>query len=71
MWWSVQVMKLPIMQSSPTYLHFLPPRCRYSPKHPVVKHPQFMFLPSSLTCLQKPATESHSKPVWSNPRLIS
>jgi hypothetical protein len=25
--------------------HFIPFQSKYSPKHPVYKHPQFMFLP--------------------------
>jgi hypothetical protein len=32
-WWSVQVMKLPIMQFSPTFCHFIPLRFKYSPQH--------------------------------------
>jgi hypothetical protein len=34
-WWSVQVMKLLIMQSSPAFHHFLHLRSQYSPQHPV------------------------------------
>jgi hypothetical protein len=44
-WWSVQVMKLLIMQYSAASLHFLPHRSKYSPQHPVHKHPQFVFFP--------------------------
>jgi len=33
-WWSLQDMKLLIMQSSPASRHFLPLRCKYSPQHP-------------------------------------
>jgi hypothetical protein len=36
----VQVMKLLIMQFSPTSCHFIPLRSKYSPQHPVLKHPQ-------------------------------
>jgi hypothetical protein len=36
-WWSVQVMKLLIMQSSPASYHFLPLRSKYSPQDPVPK----------------------------------
>jgi hypothetical protein len=39
-WWSLQVMKLLIMQSSPASRHFLPLRSKYSPWHSVLKHPQ-------------------------------
>jgi hypothetical protein len=42
--WSVQVMKLLIMQSSPVSCHFLPLRYKYSPQHPVFKHPQSIVL---------------------------
>jgi hypothetical protein len=44
-WRTVQVMKLPIMQFSLTSYHFIPLRSKYSPQHPVLKHPQSMFLP--------------------------
>jgi len=37
--WSVHVMKLLIMQSSPDFHCFLPPRSKYSPQHPAFKHP--------------------------------
>jgi hypothetical protein len=33
------------VQSSPSSRHFLPLRSRYSPQHPVLIHPQSMFLP--------------------------
>jgi hypothetical protein len=42
--WSVQVMKLLIMQSSPASRHFLHLRSKYSLQHPVSEHHQ-----SSLT----------------------
>jgi len=38
-WWSVQVTKLLIMQSSPASRHFLPLRSKYSPQHPVLYTP--------------------------------
>jgi hypothetical protein len=44
-WRSVQVMKLLIMQSSSASCHFLPLRSKYSPQHPVLKHPQICALP--------------------------
>jgi hypothetical protein len=34
-WWRVQVMKLFVMQFSPTPCHFIPSRPKYSPQHPV------------------------------------
>jgi hypothetical protein len=33
------------MQFSLTSYHFISPRSKYSPQHPVLKHPQSMFLP--------------------------
>jgi hypothetical protein len=44
-WRIVQVMKLVIMQLSPASYHFIPLRSKYSPQHPVLKHPPSMFLP--------------------------
>jgi len=44
-WLSAQVMKLLIMQSSPTSRHSLLLRSKYSPQHPVLKYPQSMFFP--------------------------
>jgi len=44
-WWSVQVMKLLIIKSSPASRHFLPLRSKYSPQRPVLEHPQSMFFP--------------------------
>jgi hypothetical protein len=41
----VQTMQLPIMQFSPTSCHFIHLRSKYSPKHPVFKHPQSMVFP--------------------------
>jgi len=36
-------MKFLIMQPSPASCHFLQLRCKYSPQHPLLRHPQFMF----------------------------
>jgi hypothetical protein len=36
-------MKLLIMQFSPTSCHFIPLWSKYSPQHPVFKHPQSTF----------------------------
>jgi hypothetical protein len=38
-------MKHLIMQFSTTFRHFISLRSKYSPQHPVLKHPQSMFLP--------------------------
>jgi len=37
--------KLLIMQFSPLPCYFVPPRPKYSPQHPILKHPQPTFLP--------------------------
>jgi hypothetical protein len=44
-WRRVKVMKLFILQFSPTSYHFIPFQSKYCPQHPVPKHPQSMFLP--------------------------
>jgi hypothetical protein len=44
-WRTVQVAKLLVMQFSPTSYHFIPVWYKYSPQHPVLKHPQSTFLP--------------------------
>jgi hypothetical protein len=44
-WRRVQVMKLLIVQFSPTSRHFISLRSKYSPQHHVLKHLQFIFLP--------------------------
>jgi hypothetical protein len=49
-WRRVQVMKLLIMQFSPTSCHFISLRSKYSPQHPVLKRPQSVCL---LWCLTK------------------
>jgi len=38
--WSIQIMKLLVMQFSPPFCHILPHRSEYSPQHPVLKHRQ-------------------------------
>jgi hypothetical protein len=43
-WRRVQVMKLLVMQFSPTSRHFVSLRSKYSPQHPVLKHPQCPFM---------------------------
>jgi hypothetical protein len=44
-WWWVQNMKLPIVQLSSVSRYFIPLRSKYSPQHPVLKHPQSMLFP--------------------------
>jgi hypothetical protein len=41
--WSVQIMRLLIIQSSPASCHSLILGSKFSPQHPVLKHPQSMF----------------------------
>ena len=44
--WALQIMKPLILQSSPLPLYYLVPlRHKYLPQHPVLEHPQPMFLP--------------------------
>jgi hypothetical protein len=42
-------MQLLIMQFSPTSCHFIPLRFKYSPKHPVLKHPHTFESPLKKT----------------------
>jgi len=44
-WRKVEVMRLSIKQSSSDSCHFFPLSSKYPPQHPVLKHPQSMFLP--------------------------
>jgi hypothetical protein len=39
------IMKLPTVQLSPFSRYFIPLRSKYSPQHPVPKHPQSMLFP--------------------------
>ncbi len=43
--WAVQIIKLLIMYFSSLYYYPIPLTSKYSPQHPVHKHPQPMFLP--------------------------
>jgi hypothetical protein len=44
-WRRLQVVKLLIMLFSRYYCHVISLQSKYSPQHPVLKHPQSMFLP--------------------------
>jgi len=44
-WWSIQVLKLLTMHSSPAGRHFVPFTSEYSPQQPVLKHPQSALFP--------------------------
>jgi hypothetical protein len=44
-WWSVQVMKLLIMQIPPTSYHYISLQFKYSSQYPVLKHPKSMLFP--------------------------
>src|SRR5215475_13412528 len=41
----VQIIQLLVMQLSPFPRHLVPLRSKYSPQHPILKHPQPAFLP--------------------------
>jgi hypothetical protein len=45
-------MKLLIMQFPSVSRHFIPPRSKYSPQHPVLKHPQLSGIQASETLIQ-------------------
>ena len=40
----LQIMKFHVMQFSPALFHFLAPRPRYLPQHPILEHPQLTLL---------------------------
>jgi hypothetical protein len=42
--WGIQIMKLLIMKFSRLSSYLVPFRPKYSPQHPILKHPQFTFL---------------------------
>jgi hypothetical protein len=44
-WRRVQITKVLVMQFSQPFLHFNSIRSKYPPQHPVLKHPQSVFLP--------------------------
>ena len=65
----IQVTKLLIMQFSPIPCYRVPLRSKYSPQHPILKHPQPMFLPQhcraylskTAVLLQSPMVEAHGQ----------
>jgi len=44
-WWGVQIIKFHIMLSSWLLCYHVPLRPKYLPQHPILEHPQPMFLP--------------------------
>jgi hypothetical protein len=44
-WWWVQITELPVVQFYPFSRYFIPRRSKYSPQHPVLKHPQSVLFP--------------------------
>jgi hypothetical protein len=44
-WWLVQIIKFLVMKSSPHPCYLVPLRPKYPPQHPILEHPQPMFLP--------------------------
>jgi hypothetical protein len=59
-WWDVNIIKLLIMQSTPVPSYIVPPRLKYPPQHPILEHPQPMFL------LQRPAFKPTHKATGKN-----
>jgi hypothetical protein len=57
-WWSVQVTKLLIMQSSPASLHFVRLKSKYCRQHPAHKHIQSMVGEASLEMTEMDMQES-------------
>jgi hypothetical protein len=62
-------MNLLIMQFSPTSCHFISLRSKHSPQHPVLKHPQSIFLPYLLPCSQTPNPSSNTMALGSTQPL--
>ena len=56
--WAVQIIKLLIMSFSPIFCYLVHLRPRYSPGHPILKHPQSTFLPQ---CDLPSITPIHNK----------
>jgi len=56
-WWGIQIIQLLNMQLPPLPCYLVLPRPKYSPWHPILKHPQPAFLPQcqrpNFTCIQK------------------
>jgi len=44
-WWGILLSKLLIMHFSLLINHLIPLKVKYSPQHPILKHPQPTFLP--------------------------
>jgi hypothetical protein len=44
-WWEALVRKLLILQSFPVFCYFLLLSPKYLPQHPILEHPQAMFIP--------------------------
>ena len=51
--WGVQFTKALIMQFSPLPCYLVPLSLKYSPQHPILKHPQPTFLPQSTTATKQ------------------
>jgi hypothetical protein len=62
-WQRVQVMKLLIIQIFPTSCHFISLRSVYSPQHPVLKHPQSMFMSET-------KFHTHTEPLYTTLRPV-
>jgi hypothetical protein len=63
-WENMQVIKLFIMQLYPTCCHFTSFRSKYSPQHPVLKHPQFVTSPNVRDQISHPCRTTGKIIVW-------
>jgi hypothetical protein len=43
-WWTVQIIKLLLMQFSPSSYYILSPGSKYSAQHLILKYPQYKFI---------------------------
>jgi hypothetical protein len=56
----VQITKLLIMKFSPLPCYLVPRRHKYSPQHPILKHPQ----PTFLSCVGDQVSHSYKRTEW-------